>query len=90
MLPLACLLIAQDNEGMTIPGRIQNGVVVLEGGVRLPEGTLVSVSLFESEHEPPRQKKRLVLPLVASRAPGSLELTGERVAEILDEGDVPS
>jgi hypothetical protein len=29
---------------MTYPGTIQNGVVVLAGGVRLPEGTQVTVA----------------------------------------------
>jgi len=33
-----------DNDGMkTIPGRVRNGVVVLQGGTRLPEGAAVTV-----------------------------------------------
>lgn len=32
-----------DNENMETPGRVQNGVIVLEGGAVLPEGTAVTI-----------------------------------------------
>ncbi len=76
-----------DNNGMeTIPGRVKNGVVVLEGGVSLPEGTVVSVA--RDLAPPVRKKHRVVLPLVKSKHPGTLQWTNERIAEILEEEDV--
>src|SRR5262249_24018685 len=45
LMAIACPAARLDNEGMNIPGRIQNGVVVLEGAIDLPEGTEVVVSL---------------------------------------------
>ena len=41
---LACSGCERDNDGMIIPGRVQNGVVVLEGPMTLPEGSAVYVS----------------------------------------------
>ena len=34
---------------MVYPGRVKNGVVVLEGGVELPEGTPVQVTTIEAQ-----------------------------------------
>jgi len=74
---------------MTIPGRIQNGVVILEGGPALPEGTLVSVTYPAlSSSKMIHEKRRIQVPLVRSDRPGSVELTGERIAEILDKDGV--
>lgn len=77
-----------DNVRMELSGRVHNGIVVLDGGAVLPEGVAVSVIY------PPRadvqstpHKLRLVFPLVRSANPGSLDLTNERIAEILDHGD---
>jgi hypothetical protein len=76
---------------MTLPGRVHNGVVVLEGDFTLPEGTEVSVLsratpvLRVSKHQ-----KRIQVPLVRSSKPGSLHLTGEMIAEILDAEDMPT
>jgi hypothetical protein len=79
------------NSRMTIPGRIEGGVVVLEGGSTLPEGTPVSVIARASPViRVSKRRKRVVLPLVPSKKPGSVDLTSERIAEILLEGDVPS
>lgn len=73
---------------MEIPGRVQDGVVVLEGGVVLPEGTAVTVSCdWVRIWRKPGNKKRVKLPLIDSKHPGTLHLTGERIAEILDEED---
>ena len=75
---------------MIIPGRVHNGVVVLEGGPALPEGAAVSVSYPAAGGSTPvREKRRIQVPLVRSERPGSVQLTGERVAEILDEEDAP-
>jgi hypothetical protein len=77
-----------DNDCMEIHGQVQNGVVVLEDGVALPEGTRVTVSCDIAGVSPkPGERKRVEFPLVHSKHPGSLHLTGQRIAEILDEED---
>ena len=74
---------------MTFRGRIQNGVVVLKGEPRLPEGTAVTVSCDIVPVSLPRRKQKPVqLPLVPSKHPGTLSLTGERIAEILEEEEI--
>ncbi len=74
---------------MVIRGRVQHGVVVLEGGPALPDGMQVIVSCdFAPVLEDPTKKKRVEFPLVHSKHPGSLYLTAERIAEILEEDDV--
>jgi len=76
---------------MEIPGRVQNGVVVLEGGSPLPEGMGVSVvPRLSPVIRVARRQRRVVLPLVPSAIPGSVDLTGDRIAEILNEQDAPS
>jgi hypothetical protein len=78
---------------MEILGRIQNGVVVLEGDSALPEGASVVVTYPASAaNVTTTEKKRSPFPLVRSANPGSVHLTNERIAEILSEagsqGDV--
>ena len=76
---------------MEIPGRVQKGVVVLVGGPALPEGMEVTVSCDMARvRQKPGKKKRVEFPLVHSKQPGTLHLTGQRVAEILDEEDASS
>jgi hypothetical protein len=73
---------------MEIQGRVHHGVVVLEGEPELPEGMVVTVSFPDPLHlEPPVPRRRVSLPLVPSDRPGSLHLTAERIAEILDDDD---
>jgi hypothetical protein len=73
---------------MTIPGRIRNGVVILDGESTLPDGTPVSVvSRTSPVIRVAKQQRPVVLPLVPSDRPGSIELTAEGIAEILDEQD---
>jgi hypothetical protein len=74
---------------MKMHGRVRNGLVVLEGGPRLPDGTRVTVSCDVASVPENKAKGRGVrFPLVRSKHPGSVALTGERIAEILDEEDV--
>jgi hypothetical protein len=81
----------KDNGVMEIPGRIHNGVVVLEGSSELPEGAAVTVT-----YPPLRpvvnscEKRRVQFPLVRSANPGSVNLTNERIAELLNDEDVPA
>ncbi|HVA51266.1 MAG TPA: hypothetical protein VNH11_33300 [Pirellulales bacterium] len=80
---------AGENEGMEIPGRVQNGVVVLEGAPTLPEGAHVTVCFHESiASRPETKKQRIEVPLVRTGQPGTVKLTAQRIAEILDEDDV--
>jgi hypothetical protein len=73
---------------MELCGRVHNGIVVLDGGVVLPEGAVVIVTYpARAETSPPPQKKRIEFPLVPSANPGGLDLTNERIAAILDEED---
>jgi hypothetical protein len=77
--------------GMEIPGRVQNGVVVLEGGAVLPEGTAVTVHFAgPGVVGPSVGKQRIQVPLVRTGQPGSVNLTGELIAEILDAEDAAS
>jgi len=76
---------------MQIPGRIQGGVVVLEGGTSLPEGTSVIVFCNAAKHHAAAaQSARIQVPLVHTNRPGAVELTGERIAELMDDDDVSS
>jgi hypothetical protein len=77
-----------ENGMMVIPGRVKNGVVVLEGGPPLPEGTPVTVSCDLPPSTKPPHKGRVKFPLVRSKRPGSLHLTAQRIAELLEEEDV--
>jgi hypothetical protein len=73
---------------MTIPGHVRGGVVVLDGEATLPDGTPVSVvSRAAPVIRVAKQQRPVVLPLVPSDRPGSVDLTAERIAEILDEQD---
>lgn len=73
---------------MIIPGRVHNGVVVLEGRPELPEGAAVSIWYPAPVGSTPvHEKRRIQVPLVRSERRGSVQLTGERIAEILDDED---
>lgn len=74
---------------MTIPGRVQNGVVVLESGSILPEGAVVTVIYPTSTRpKPDGDRKRVQIPLVRTGRPGTVNLTEQQIAELLDEEDV--
>jgi hypothetical protein len=66
-------------------------VVVLEGGAKLPEGAAVRVSYRVGPviHVSP-VRQPVQLPLVKTGRPGSVALTNDRIAEILDEQDASS
>ncbi|NLS94554.1 MAG: hypothetical protein GXX96_20550 [Planctomycetaceae bacterium] len=71
---------------MNIPGRVRNGVVVPEGGASLPEGAAVVVVYPAAPPQPQSpQPKPVQFPLVRSAQPGSVDLTNDRIAEILGE-----
>jgi len=73
---------------MDLQAHVLNGVVVLDENVLLPEGAAVTVT----PHSDPviriaKNQKRVEFPLVRSSAAGSLQLTNERIAEILEQED---
>jgi hypothetical protein len=74
---------------MEIPGRVQNGVVVLEDELDLPEGAAVTVTYpVAVSAKPVSPKQRISVPLVRTGEPGSVNLTSDRIGEILDQEDV--
>lgn len=73
---------------MQIQGHVSKGVVVLEGGCVLPEGTPVAIYCGSASATPINQsKKRVEFPLIRSQKPGSVFLTAERVADLLESDD---
>ncbi len=73
---------------MNISGRVQNGVIVLEGSVSLPEGAKVRVSFDAADlNGDATTRSRIEFPLVCSDQPGSIALTNEMIGDILDEED---
>jgi len=80
-----------NNPRMDVPGRVRNGVVVLEGGASLPEGAAVRVSYRAGPVIRVSPVRRAVsLPLVKTGRPASVALTNDRIAQILDEQDASS
>jgi hypothetical protein len=76
---------------MDINGLVQNGVVIFPEGQSLPEGMRVTVSCsLPPSKTAGKAKHRISLPLVPSVNPGTLQMTAERVAELLEEPDVSS
>lgn len=85
---LDLLWCAPEDISMVIQGHVQNGVVILEQGSNLPEGATVTV--WYPGATGPKQslgERRIEVPLVPSNEPGSVRLTNERIAQILDEED---
>jgi hypothetical protein len=72
---------------MNATGIVQNGVIVLDGGMQLPEGTRVLVSIAPFLIKPKSSSTRVEFPLVDSVNPGSVHLTNQMIGEILDEED---
>ncbi|MEQ1903853.1 MAG: hypothetical protein ABL888_06690 [Pirellulaceae bacterium] len=76
---------------MEIQGIVQNGVIVFDGRVSLPEGAVVVVTyqatpvIRVSQNPIP-----VVLPIFDSDEPGTIELTNDRIAEIMDQEDASS
>ena len=80
--------IGADNERMDVPGRIENGVVVLEAGTKLPEGAQVVVSLRTMPPvrvAPTRHPVRL--PIFDYDGPPDIDLTNDQIGEILTRED---
>jgi hypothetical protein len=70
-----------------LPGHVENGVIVLDGGALLPEGATVRVSLAGAMHPRPDAGKPVVLPIFRYEGPPDIELTNDDIAEILNRED---
>lgn len=66
-----------------------NGVVVIEGKHQLPEGASVVV-LVQADARPANKPTTVSFPLVHSKNPGTLDLSGQRISEILDDEEISS
>jgi hypothetical protein len=73
---------------MDVPGRVENGVVVLEGAMKLPEGAQVVVSLRRKPNIRVAPTQRPVqLPIFDYGGPPDIDLTDDQIAEILTRED---
>ena len=78
-------------DSMETQGTVQNGVVVFDRKVVLPEGTRVVVSWpSRTDQESQGERIRVQLPLVTEGEPGSIALTNQRIQEIFEEEDITS
>jgi hypothetical protein len=73
---------------MELQGHVLKGVVVLNGPAELPEGAVVSVPYPVAELSTHSVRLRVNFPLVRTSNPGTIHLTNDRIAEILDEEDL--
>lgn len=91
MLDVDRCLSSNNNSGMQVSGRVQNGVVVFEQPNALPDGAAVVVTYREKPvirfSDNPRP---VVLPIFDSDQPGTLDLTNDQIADILDQEDASS
>lgn len=73
---------------MKFNSSVEEEAILLKNGQTLPEGTRVTVSGLQTlGGNDDNAKHRITLPLVGSLHPGTLQMTAERVAELLDEQD---
>jgi hypothetical protein len=68
---------------LNILGRVENGVVVLEGPMKLPEGAQVLVSTRTPSIHTAATQRPVQLPIFEHDGPSDIELTNDRIAEIL-------
>jgi hypothetical protein len=73
---------------MDVPGRVENGVVVLEGAMKLPGGAQVVVSLRRKPNIRVATTQHPVkLPIFDYDGPPDIDLTNDEIAEILTRDD---
>ena len=79
------------SSSMEIPGHVQNGVVVFDSPMSLPEGAAVTVLLrTRPVIRLANNQRQVEFPLVPSSGARSVHLTNEMIADILDEEDACS
>lgn len=74
---------------MKTQGVVHNGVIVIDGGIRLPEGTRIVVSIEPEMGGQNSNSYHVQFPLVHSETPGQLQLTNETISQFLDEDEIP-
>lgn len=74
---------------MKTHGIIQNGAIVIKGGIGLPEGMRILVSIEPDLPESKSASHHVQFPLVHSVTPGRLNLTNKMLADFLDEDEIP-
>ena len=74
-------------QGMKIPATVRNGKVVLDTDVQLPEGARVIVEVGLNPNGA-RPVAEVQFPLVRSKFPGSLNLSNQQIAELMDDEDI--
>ena len=74
---------------MKLRGRIHDGKIVLDGRPVLPDGAVVIVEIRESEVGTCAAPE-IQFPLFHSKNPGSLNLSNQRIAEILEDEELSS
>jgi hypothetical protein len=74
-----------NNGIMEMAGHVHNGIVVLDGGTPPPEGAPVRVVCDPPAPTSPRRP--VVLPIFDYDGPPDIDLTNERIADILDRED---
>jgi hypothetical protein len=73
---------------MDVPGRVENGIVVLEGATQLPEGAQVVVSLRTKPNIQVATTQRPVrLPIFDYSGPPDINLTNDQIVEMLARED---
>lgn len=73
---------------MQAEGVVHNGVIVIEGGVAIPDGTRVTISTQGPIARDDKSKSTVEFPLVRSANPGQLQLTNEFLSECLDADEI--
>lgn len=75
-----------DNSDMELTGRVHAGTIIFDSDPALPEGAEVRVvyPVVSNDHN---GTQRVQLPLVSSLQPASVNLTNQRIAEIMDAED---
>jgi hypothetical protein len=74
---------------MILTGRVENGVVILNDPLALPNGAEVTVIAPTAKPiSPSSAQKRVKLPLVPSSQPGSLKLSNDDVAALLEQDEI--
>lgn len=66
---------------METMGVIHNGMIVIDGGIPLPEGTRIRVSIEPAMRVSHSASHQVEFPLVHSKTPGRLQLTNKMIAE---------
>jgi hypothetical protein len=77
---------------MVLHGQVKNGSIIMSENAVLPEGAEVTVIVPSLERTSSDRIKRSPggLPVVPSKHPGTVNLTSERVAELLEADDFAS